>query len=86
MKFYKVGYELGPNGQYVYPESTKGVTWRNVHYHNSEHQIIGETESQLVVDGSQVVELTKEDAVTLIKKFKESFPPPPEEEPESPEL
>lgn len=74
MKFYKVRYTLGQNGEYIYPKNSIGVVGKNAHYHNTDFVIIGETEEELDADGEQMVKLTKKDAATLIKEFQKSIP------------
>ena len=80
MKYYKVIYKIGANKELVYPFSCKGVVWNLAQYHYTENVMIGRTESEVEADGVEVVELTEEEALSLIEEFKKSYPEIPEEE------
>lgn len=76
MKTYKVGFTVGKQGEYIYPASTSGVIWENVHYHHTEPFMIGETDSDLVADGQDVVLLTKKEATSALAELRKGVPPP----------
>ncbi len=80
MKYYKVVYQIGRNNEYIYPSGVKGAVWNEAQYHYTDKMMIGRTESPVQADGSEVVELTEPEALSLIKEFKESYPPKSEEE------
>jgi hypothetical protein len=80
MKYYKVIYKLGSNNEYIYPLSVKGVVWNLAQYHFEEHLMIGRTDSEVDADGVEVVELTEEEALSLVEEFKKSYPKILEEE------
>jgi len=74
MKYYKVEYQLGERGEYIYPASTRGVVWQNAHYHHKDPFMVGETDAEVAADGAQVILLTKKDATTLLNKMRKSAP------------
>jgi topoisomerase IA-like protein len=80
MKYYKVMYKLGANKELVYPSSIKRVVWNLAQYHFTEYVMIGRTDSEVEADGVEVVELTEEEALSMIEEFKKSYPKIAEEE------
>ena len=81
MKYYNVIYELGTNNEYIYPPCTERVIWSLAQYHFTENRMIGRTDSEVEADGVEVVELTEEEASSLIDEFKKSYSETPEEKP-----
>lgn len=81
MKFFKVRYQIGPHGEYIYPPGVAKVVWRSAYYHYTEKVMIGETDRQLAADGDAVIELEKAEALAEIDEFQKSVPTPPEEPP-----
>ena len=80
MKYYKVIYKLGSNNEYIYPSSVEGVVWNLAQYRFKEHLMIGRTDGEIKADGIEVVELTEEEALSLVEEFKKSYPEIPDEE------
>ncbi len=80
MKYYNVIYKFGVNNEYIYPSSVEGVVWNIAQYHFTENVMIGRTDSEVEADGVEVVELSEEEALSLIEEFKKSYPEIPEEE------
>ena len=80
MKYYKVIYKLGANNEHIYPSSINGIVWNLAQYHFTEYVMIGRTDSEVEADGVEVVELTEEEALSLIEEFEKSYPEIAEEE------
>ena len=80
MKYYKVIYKLGTNNEYIYPSGIEGVVWNLTQYHFKEKVMIGRTDSEVEAEGVEVVELTGEEALSMIDEFKKSYPEIPEGE------
>ncbi len=80
MKYYKVIYKVGRNNEREYPSGIKGAVWNIAQYHFKDNIMIGGTESRIDADGVEVVELTREEALSQIEEFKNSYPENPEEE------
>jgi hypothetical protein len=76
MPYYLVHYSLGENGTYVYPDRIADVIWKSITYHYTEHEMVGETDTELEVDDRQVTALTSEEATQLIEKYQSSYPKP----------
>jgi len=80
MKYYKVMYKLGANNEHVYPSSIEGVVWNLAQYHFKDYVMIGRTDSEVEADGVEVIELTEQEALSMIDEFKKSYPEIAEEE------
>jgi hypothetical protein len=76
MPYYQVHYSLGENGTYVYPDRIAGVVWKSITYHYTEHEMVGETDAELEVDGKQLTSLASEEARKLIEEYQSSYPKP----------
>jgi hypothetical protein len=64
----------------LYPSGIKRVVWNLAQYHFKDYVMIGRTDSEVEADGVEVVELTEAEALSVIEKFKKSYPEIAEEE------
>lgn len=80
MKYYKILYRIGKNSEYIYPPNTKGAIWNLSQYNLNDNVMIGGTDTNIEADGSEVVELSKKEALSQIEEFKKSYPEIQEEE------
>ncbi len=74
MKYYKIKYKTGKQGEYIYPQVVKNVVWTMTQYHVKNKVMIGGTESELSVDGKEAAALSEKAALKLIEEFKKSYP------------
>jgi len=74
MKYYKVIYALGSNNERIYPSRIKEAVWNTTQYHFSDNVMIGGTDSKIKADGMEVIELTEDEASSLIEEFKKNHP------------
>ena len=58
----------------LYPYGIKRVVWNLAQYHFKDYVMIGRTDSEVEADGVEVVELTEEEALSLIEEFRKSYP------------
>lgn len=73
-------FKISKNKDIIYPSSIKRVVWNITQYHFSENVMIGGTESKVETKGADVVELTEVEALSLIDKFKNTYPKIPKED------
>jgi len=74
MRYYKVLYSIGDFNQRIYPAGVNGVVWSITQDHYSDHIMVAGTQGQSQPNGDSVTELSEQDALALIKEFKETYP------------
>jgi len=74
MPFYVVQYAVKEHGEYIYPEATKGVVWKQAVYHHEKSSMIGETVDEIGASGKDLVKVSPEKAKELIAAYRASYP------------
>ena len=77
MAFYKIGFQIRPDGVYVYPPAIAGVVWQRTWHHPVEPSMVGESGESLTIDGRSIESLTEAQAMALQAEWQAPGPATP---------